>query len=81
MRAAICGQVRNRIISRILLATCQLAAGVVACSTSEETSSAGKKQFRADEPRNVTVYFKKGMFGEWPANHGIWNWSNEILVG
>ena len=47
----------------------------------EETSSAGKKQSTADEPRNVTVYFKKGMFGGWPANHGIWSWSNEILVG
>jgi len=31
--------------------------------------------------RHVTVYFEKGRFGGWPANHGIWIWGNEILVG
>ncbi len=30
---------------------------------------------------HVEVYFEKGMFGGWPANHGIWIWGNEILVG
>ena len=33
------------------------------------------------EIKNVKVYFEKGMFGGWPANFGIWNWKNEILVG
>ena len=33
------------------------------------------------EIKNVKVYFEKGMFGGWPANFGIWNWGNEILVG
>lgn len=27
------------------------------------------------------VYSKKGQFGGWPANTGIWSWGNEILVG
>ncbi len=31
--------------------------------------------------RNVLVYRADGRFGGWPANHGIWSWSNEILVG
>ncbi len=31
--------------------------------------------------RHVTVYYEKGRFGGWPANHGIWNWGDEILVG
>ena len=31
--------------------------------------------------RNVTVYKQAGRFGGWPANHGIWTWGNEILVG
>ena len=41
----------------------------------------------ADDPpaespvRHVTVYHESGRFGGWPANHGIWNWGNEILVG
>ncbi|HOV75073.1 MAG TPA: sialidase family protein [Candidatus Hydrogenedentes bacterium] len=31
--------------------------------------------------KHVKVYFEKGRFGGWPANHGIWSWGNEILVG
>src|SRR3954464_128857 len=31
--------------------------------------------------RNVTIYKTPGRFGGWPANHGIWAWGDEILVG
>ena len=27
------------------------------------------------------VYKEEGRFGGWPANHGIWRWGNEIVVG
>ncbi len=27
------------------------------------------------------VFRVRGRFGGWPANHGIWSWGNEILVG
>jgi len=27
------------------------------------------------------VYHQKGRFGGWPANHGVWSWGDEILVG
>ena len=30
---------------------------------------------------HTTVYHEPGRFGGWPANHGIWSWGNEILVG
>ncbi len=30
---------------------------------------------------HVKVYSQPGRFGGWPANHGIWSWGNEILVG
>jgi hypothetical protein len=30
---------------------------------------------------NVVVYKESGRFGGWPANHGIWSWGNEIVVG
>lgn len=36
------------------------------------------------QPQSVehkTIYREDGRFGGWPANHGIWNWGNEILVG
>jgi hypothetical protein len=29
----------------------------------------------------VKVYGEPGRFGGWPANHGIWAWGDEILVG
>jgi hypothetical protein len=35
----------------------------------------------AADVRNVLVYKEAGRFGGWPANHGIWSWGNEILVG
>lgn len=37
----------------------------------------------ADEPaiEHVKVYHQPGRFGGWPANHGIWSWGDEILVG
>lgn len=31
--------------------------------------------------KHVKVYYEKGRFGGFPANHGIWTWGNEILVG
>ncbi|MGP8243672.1 MAG: sialidase family protein [Bryobacteraceae bacterium] len=31
--------------------------------------------------RNVVVFKEAGRYGGWPANHGIWSWGNEILVG
>jgi len=32
-------------------------------------------------PRHVKVYAERGRFAGWPANHGIWSWGDEILVG
>jgi hypothetical protein len=31
--------------------------------------------------KNVTVYSVAGRYGGWPANHGIWVWGDEIVVG
>ena len=31
--------------------------------------------------RHVVIYREPGRFAGWPANHGIWSWGNEILVG
>jgi hypothetical protein len=40
---------------------------------------------KAGEPprviRHVVVYAREGRFAGWPANHGIWAWGDEILVG
>lgn len=29
----------------------------------------------------VTIFRNKGRYGGWPANYGIWNWDDEIVVG
>jgi hypothetical protein len=31
--------------------------------------------------KHVVVYGEKGRFAGWPANHGMWSWGNEVLVG
>jgi hypothetical protein len=31
--------------------------------------------------RHITVYRVAGRYGGWPANHGIWSWGDEIVVG
>lgn len=33
------------------------------------------------EMQNVVVYDEEGKFCGWPANEGIWQWGDEILVG
>src|SRR5690606_25523402 len=35
----------------------------------------------APDARHIVVYKERGRFGGWPANHGIWQWKDEILVG
>src|SRR5262245_49823227 len=35
----------------------------------------------AEGPRRVVIAREAGRYGGWPANHGIWSWGNEILVG
>lgn len=40
--------------------------------------------FAAEQPaviKHLDVYNEPGRFGGWPANHGIWSWGNEIVVG
>jgi hypothetical protein len=36
---------------------------------------------RKEEIRHLKIYHEPGRFGGWPANHGIWSWGDEILVG
>jgi hypothetical protein len=40
-----------------------------------------QKPTQKREIKHVDVYYEPGRFGGWPANHGIWIWDNEILVG
>jgi hypothetical protein len=46
---------------------------IIACT------AAGQEEPRV--MRHVDVYNEPGRFAGWPANNGIWNWDNEIVVG
>ncbi len=35
----------------------------------------------APAAEQIVVYREPGRFGGWPANHGMWSWDNELLVG
>lgn len=43
--------------------------------------AAAPEQVILQDVQHVKVYGEQGRFGGWPANHGIWIWDNEILVG
>ena len=43
--------------------------------------SAGASAQQGRRMEHVKVYAVPGRFGGWPANHGIWSWGDEILVG
>src|SRR5215467_919685 len=34
-----------------------------------------------ESPVHVVVYAHPGEFEGWPANNGVWNWGDEVLVG
>ena len=58
---------------RIMVLVLALCCGFLFRLEAEEAASA--------EASHVKVYYEPGRFGGWPANHGIWHWDNEILVG
>ena len=44
-------------------------------------ASALAQELRPSDAKNLIVYQEQGRFAGWPANHGIWSWGDEILVG
>ncbi len=64
-------------VTRLLVVAILLAVG--ACSGGAGGSA--EPTAVVEPPWHVKVYYEPGMFGGWPANHGVWNWGDEILVG
>ena len=62
-----------------------IAAGVIASAALLAGQSASSQDkpatLAAAEARHVIVAREPGRYGGWPANHGIWIWGDEILVG
>jgi hypothetical protein len=53
----------------------------LAVALSAATASPAHAEEIVPEVEHVTVFYEEGRFGGWPANNGIWNWGDEILVG
>ncbi len=51
----------------------ELTAPAPAAPTKAPTLSVGKE--------HVTVFKEPGLYGGWPANHGLWQWGDEIVAG
>ncbi len=66
------------IVARIILiAAAWLGSGAYGQEKDMET---GQKP-DPHERRNIIVFKEEGRYGGWPANHGLWAWGNEIVVG
>ena len=55
--------------------------GLVAALILNSTAARGTEVVSPRVIQNVPIYAVPGHFGGWPANHGIWIWGNEIVVG
>lgn len=55
--------------------------GIEVLLTALGAISGAPEQIVLKDVQHVKVYGEKGRFGGWPANHGIWIWDNEVLVG
>ncbi len=64
-----------------IIATLVVLGSGSACSPSGPPGESFGAGAVPEPPRHLKVYFEEGMFGGWPANHGIWSWGDEILVG
>jgi hypothetical protein len=54
---------------------------ILCCTISSSWTRANEPTAPHADVRHIAVYDVDGRFGGWPANHGIWSWGNEILVG
>ncbi len=71
---------RNWIAATVLLLT-SMGTSARCIGADKESTGHDAKPIRLTAVEHVPVYDVDGRFGGWPANHGIWSWGNEILVG
>lgn len=45
----------------------------------KETSA--RRMLAPSSAEHVTVYQEEGRYGGWPANHGLWQWGDELVAG
>ena len=55
--------------------------GQAPSATQETAAKSAPTIALSTPPKHVIVAREPGRYGGWPANHGVWAWGNEILVG
>jgi len=58
-----------------------LCVAIVIVTTYSVVSLAGGQAVVIEDARHLKVFYEEGRFAGWPANNGIWQWGDEILVG
>jgi len=58
-----------------------LGAGLIIVITFPIILTAKDKAVVIEDTRHLKVFYEEGRFAGWPANNGIWQWGNEIMVG
>jgi len=72
----------NMQLSKQLFLICISTAFIFSCSeksAEDQGESADCESW--DSIRHIEVFYEEGRFAGWPANNGVWNWGDEILVG
>lgn len=68
-------------IKRNIKISLVLNVGLAVFLVSYKNNSDLKEKVPETDIQHGIVFYEEGRFGGWPANHGIWSWDNEILVG
>ncbi|WP_236973480.1 sialidase family protein [Membranihabitans maritimus] len=56
---------------------CLISILLVSCAESKDD----KKETSSGEIEHGIVFYEEGKFAGWPANNGMWNWDDEVLMG
>lgn len=80
--------IKTRSLIRALFVAPLLTLNIFAADDAKlEITDAAKKKaaatipLPADQKQNVIIYKEPGRYGGWPANHGLWQWGDELVAG
>ena len=70
------------LLTASLIATCSFAFADVKLEVLKPGSpTATTPKVSPASRENVIIYKESGRYGGWPANHGLWQWGDEMVVG
>ncbi len=65
----------------VLTTTAASAADAKLEIATDKAGKAAAPKLRPATQENVIVYKEAGRYGGWPANHGLWQWGDELVAG